>query len=91
MEESLVQTLDRLQGQGRLKELAISETGFSFDPRTGQSFSLNETALFAINKFIEGHDPGSTAKECSQEFEVEEELALSAVEVFIRQLGRYLK
>ena len=27
----------------------------------------------------------------NEEFEVEEELALSAVEVFIRQLGRYLK
>ena len=53
--------------------------------------ALNETALFAINKFMEGLDPEATAREFSEEFEVEEELALSAVEVFIRQLGRYLK
>jgi len=31
-----------------LKRLAISETGFIFDPSTGHSFSVNETGLIIL-------------------------------------------
>lgn len=91
MEETVAQTLNRLRQQGRLSQLAVSETGFSFDPRTGQSFTVNETGLFALNLLINGGDAGSIARGLADSFEVEEEMARSAVEVFIRQLGRYLQ
>ncbi len=36
------------------KNLAISESGFAFNGSTGDTFILNETALFLINKIKEG-------------------------------------
>jgi len=37
-----------------LKRLAISETGFIFDPVTGYSFSVNETGLFILHELQKG-------------------------------------
>lgn len=33
-----------------LKRLAISETGFVFDPETGHSFSVNETGMLVLQQ-----------------------------------------
>ena len=32
-----------------LKNIAVSDTGFMFDPATGNTFTLNETALYIVN------------------------------------------
>jgi PqqD family protein of HPr-rel-A system len=37
-----------------LKALALSETGFVFDPRTGHSYSLNPTGLAILAAMKEG-------------------------------------
>lgn len=37
-----------------LKELAISESGFVFDPRSGATYSLNPTARAVIDGLREG-------------------------------------
>jgi hypothetical protein len=42
---------DRLQ---RLKDLALSESGFLFDPWTGLTFSLNQTGRFILERLREG-------------------------------------
>ncbi len=34
----------------KIKNLAVSDTGFIFDPNTGNTFLLNETALFLFNQ-----------------------------------------
>ena len=91
MEETAVQALNRLRRQGRLAQLAISGTGFGFDPQSGQSFSLNDTGLFTIYALISGAETSEVAEEMAKEFDVEKTLAEVAVDVFIRQLGRYLK
>jgi hypothetical protein len=36
------------------KKLAISDSGFVFDPQTGESFSLNETGAEILNMMKEG-------------------------------------
>jgi hypothetical protein len=36
------------------KNIAISENGFIFNPLTGDSFSVNETGLFILQKLKEG-------------------------------------
>ncbi|MEM7182565.1 MAG: HPr-rel-A system PqqD family peptide chaperone [Spirochaetota bacterium] len=32
-----------------LHNLALSDTGFLFDPSTGRTYTLNETAVFIVN------------------------------------------
>jgi hypothetical protein len=38
----------------RLKDLAVSESGFLFDPWTGLTFSLNPTGRFILERLREG-------------------------------------
>jgi hypothetical protein len=45
----------------RLAELAISETGFIFDPGTGATFNVNATGLIAVAALRDGVDPEDTA------------------------------
>ena len=40
--------------QTRLKDLAISDTGFVFDPFSGATFTLNPTALCIVQALREG-------------------------------------
>ena len=40
----------------RLKDLAVSETGFVFDPYSGATFSLNASALCILRGLKEGLD-----------------------------------
>ncbi|MBK9515840.1 MAG: HPr-rel-A system PqqD family peptide chaperone [Anaeromyxobacter sp.] len=42
---------DRTQ---RLKDLAVSESGFLFDPYTGLTFSLNQTGRFILERLRGG-------------------------------------
>lgn len=37
-----------------LRELAISDTGFVFDPRTGSTFTVNGTGLLVLQGLREG-------------------------------------
>lgn len=37
-----------------LKNLAVSETGFLFDPRSGATFTLNPTGLVVLRMLREG-------------------------------------
>lgn len=91
MEETATQALHRLKRQGRLAQLALSETGFGFDPQSGQSFSVNGTGLFTLNRLISGDETNAIAVDMSKQYDVEPSLAESAIEVFVRQLGRYLQ
>jgi PqqD family protein of HPr-rel-A system len=45
----------------RLAELAVSDTGFIFDPRSGATFNVNATGLVALAALREGVDPANTA------------------------------
>ncbi|HVY37137.1 MAG TPA: PqqD family protein [Polyangia bacterium] len=45
----------------RLAELAISDTGFIFDPGTGATFNVNATGLVALTALREGVDPSDTS------------------------------
>ena len=40
----------------RIKDLAVSETGFVFDPYSGATFSLNASALCLLRGLKEGLD-----------------------------------
>ncbi len=57
----------------KIKEnIAISETGFVFNPTTGDSFTLNETGRKVIALINEGKTVEQTAKVLKETFDVDD-------------------
>ncbi|MBF0110167.1 MAG: PqqD family protein [Magnetococcales bacterium] len=74
----------------RLENLAISRNGYVFDPKSGQSFTVNATGLMALELLQGGATAEDTAMALSRSYGVAREVALGSVEGFIRQLARNL-
>ena len=55
----------------RLTALAISETGFLFDPRTGHSYTANATALAAISGLQRGQSIADIGNQLRANFEID--------------------
>jgi hypothetical protein len=85
-----MEAIDERCGVDRLLGLAVSQTGFIFDPQTGQSFSVNHTGLAALEALRRGESIAGTAQYLSETFNVSFEVAASSVEAFLLQMGRYL-
>jgi PqqD family protein of HPr-rel-A system len=83
-------TVNNICPTERLRKLAVSDSGFVFDPQTGQSFSLNGTGLRSLNLLKNGSSIEDTATCLSQEYGVSPEVASTSVEAFLLQLERYL-
>jgi len=54
----------------RLRDLAISESGFVFDPMTGHTFTVNPTGLFVLRALEEGCTEEEAAKKLEDVFDV---------------------
>ncbi len=69
-----------------LKALAVADSGFVFDPRTGHSYSLNGSGLVALRALQSGQQPSDVAATLREEFDgtgqVEED-----IEAFIASLS----
>ena len=52
-----------------LRSLALSETGFIFDPRTGHSYSANATGLAVLAAMKAGAEPDAIAARLRDEFD----------------------
>jgi hypothetical protein len=74
----------------RLKQLAVSETGFIFDPQSGQSFTVNPTGHLVIEMLKRSESYQAAAQELSIRCDKPYELTLCSVEAFMMQLSRYL-
>lgn len=53
------------------KNLAISETGFVFDPSTGDSYTLNTTGLEIIQMLREGKNPEIITRKMTKTYDVD--------------------
>lgn len=53
----------------RLRELAISETGFVFDPFSGATFTANATALCILDGLKRGLDRGGIVDDLRRRFD----------------------
>lgn len=53
-----------------LKRLAISESGFIFDPGTGYSFSVNETGLSILRGLQKGEQPDNILESLINEYQI---------------------
>ncbi|OFX37042.1 MAG: hypothetical protein A2X08_12035 [Bacteroidetes bacterium GWA2_32_17] len=54
------------------KKIAVSETGFIFDPTTGDSFSLNPTAVEILTLFKEGKTEKEIKKVILENYNIDE-------------------
>ena len=55
----------------RLRQLAISDSGFAFDPLTGHTFTLNASGLVIIAGIKAGRGVDAIADELREAFESE--------------------
>ena len=54
-----------------LRELAISDGGFVFDPLTGHTYNVNSTALAILRALKEGVSPKDVVAQLRETFEVD--------------------
>ena len=54
------------------KNIAISETGFVFDPNTGDSFSLNRIGLEIVEKLRQDKRDQEIINELLEKYEIDE-------------------
>jgi PqqD family protein of HPr-rel-A system len=52
----------------RLHDLALSDSGFVFDPLTGHTFTINLTGQLALRCLKDGMSPAAIAQRVSEEF-----------------------
>jgi hypothetical protein len=57
----------------RLRDLALSDSGFVFDPLTGHTFTVNLTGQLALRCLKDGMTPEQTAKRMSEEFAADQD------------------
>ena len=73
-----------------LKNLALSDTGFLFDPATGSTYLLNETAAFILRELKDDRLEGEVVDALTAAYEVDEVTAerdLADVMIQLKELG----
>lgn len=53
------------------KNIAVSDTGFVFDPETGESFTLNETGILLFRFMKEGKTEEEITKRITEEYDID--------------------
>lgn len=71
------------------KNLALSDSGFAFNGSTGDSFLLNETALFILSKIKSNLSKEDIIKAITEEFDVSPTTAEKDFLDFVNQLRIY--
>lgn len=69
------------------KFLQMSRRGIAVDPRTGESFRLNESAAFILTNLQRDKSPQDIAASMAEEFDVSYASALSDVYEFTANLN----
>jgi len=72
-----------------IKDIAISETGFIFNPVTGESFRVNETGYLILNKLKEGASQDEILKALKSEFDASEDELEQDLNDFLSMLERF--
>jgi len=74
----------------RLRDLAVSDSGFVLDPRTGHTFTLNETGLLVLRSLKDGAAVYQVVDRLESEFEVDPDDNIHRdVEDFIANLREF--
>ena len=70
----------------RLRGLALSDTGFLFDPATGHTYTLNRTGVELLKFLRDGAAESELAARLAERYEVDPAAAEGDCAVFLRQL-----
>ncbi len=70
----------------KLKNLAIAESGYIFDPTSGHSYTANETAVFIMNELKDGKSSEEVREELVRVYDVDKNTAESDTIRVIEQL-----
>ncbi len=73
----------------RLGDLAISDTGFVFDPCSGATFTVNATGLSVLAALKEGLEAGSVEARIRDRFDARGADVARDVEDFVATLRQY--
>lgn len=73
----------------RLAQLALSDSGFVFDPNTGQSFSVNQSGLWLLRQFKQCEQLTQIVSLMIEQYALTEHAAQHSLSTFIQQLRRY--
>jgi hypothetical protein len=78
-----------MSNQHRIKDLAISENGFVFDPFSGGTFTLNATGQVVIKGLRDGLSKSEIVANLSSEFDGVTNKLHEDVQDFIRTLSEF--
>jgi PqqD family protein of HPr-rel-A system len=73
----------------RLGDLAISDTGFVFDPRSGSTFTVNATGLSVLSALKEGLDVAGVEERLRERFDAASADVARDVDDFVAMLRQY--
>jgi len=71
------------------KNIAVSESGFVFNPTTGDSFSLNSVGIEILKLLKEGSTDDEVKHAILSRFDVDEETFEKDYYDFLKMLGQY--
>ncbi len=71
-----------------LIDIAVSDTGFVFDPTTGQTFRLNKSALFIVRTLQTGAKLNQVAEKLAEQFNVDKSSAKEDVKEFLSLMAK---
>ena len=73
-----------------LRQLAISDSGFVFDPTTGHTFTVNPAGALVIAALKDGCEPDEIVRRLREGFELDgSEDAVRDVEDFLARLSEH--
>jgi PqqD family protein of HPr-rel-A system len=73
----------------RLRTLALSDTGFLFDPTTGHTYTLNRTGTDLLKWLRDGIAATSLAPRLAAAYDVTEDVAERDAQLFLAALREY--
>ena len=73
----------------QLKNLAISDSGFIFDPNSGRTYTVSQTGLDILNLLKKGSDITSIIQTIHDEYDISKDQLERDFSDFIIQLKEY--
>ncbi len=82
-------TLENRKSMKLKKNIAISESGFLFDPSSGDSFNLNKTGQQIVKMLSEGKSENAIIRSILEEFKVEKHTLQRYLDDFYSMLRQF--
>ena len=70
------------------KNIAVSESGFLFDPGTGESFNLNKTGQLIVKLLSEGRDESEIMQIVMEKYDVDSNTLQRYMDDFVLMLNQ---